>query len=352
MALSYPIFFRGSFRDLPDRVSACTETGGRKLCIVTDSNVEAFYLDEVLRAMEEKDLRPEVFTFRAGEQQKNLDTIRLIYEFLVAHHFERSDLLLALGGGVTGDMTGFAAATYLRGMDIVQIPTTLLSQVDSSVGGKTGVDLGGYKNMVGAFHQPRLVYMNMSVLGTLPADQYASGMGEVIKTALIRDRELFDRISESNGLKERNVSELESAVKRCCAIKASIVEEDPYDRGIRAILNFGHTIGHAVEKEKQFVLLHGHCVALGILAACRISAGRGLLTENECRKVRECIRSYGLPEKTGGIRAEDVAEACLSDKKRVGGKLRFVLLDGIGNAYTEPEITHAELLDGIRYILE
>ncbi len=351
MALPYPIIFKNSFHDLPAALERSLKADSR-ICIVTDSNVSEMYLGALLDALKPFCSDPEIFVFRAGEENKNLNTVQELYRHLIRSHMQRNDLLMALGGGVTGDLTGFAAATYLRGIRFVQIPTTLLSQVDSSVGGKTGVDFDTYKNMVGAFHQPSLVYMNMSVLKTLSEDQYASGMGEVIKTALIRDEALFSWIEEHiRELRNREPDALQYIVRRCCEIKASVVEEDPYDRGVRAILNFGHTIGHAVEKEKSFKLLHGQCVAVGISGACRIAFERGLLTESDCLRITNVLRAFSLPVSTEGLTVDAVETACLSDKKRENGKLRFVLLDGIGKAFLEPSITGEELRRGIREIL-
>ena len=352
MALSYPIIFKNSFRDLAAELHTITQ-GHRRLCIVTDSHVADLYLNEVRSAAASCSADPGVFVFEAGEEHKNMNTVQDLYEYLIRSHIQRNDILLALGGGVTGDLTGFTAATYLRGIDFVQVPTTLLSQVDSSVGGKTGVDFNGYKNMVGAFHQPALVYMNMSALKTLPDEQYASGMGEVIKTALIRDSVLFSGIeSHVQELQERDPEVLQHIVKTCCGIKASVVEEDPFDRGIRAILNFGHTIGHAVEKEKNFTLLHGQCVALGMIGACRIAVNRGLLAEADYIRIRRILAACSLPVYTEGLSSEAVAAACLSDKKRENGKLRFVLLQGIGNTVIEPAMSAEELRTGIQEILK
>lgn len=352
MALSYPIVFEHSYEHLALELQKARQAETMRICIVSDSAVSALYLDDVKQGLRACCEDPAVFIFEAGEENKNLDTVSELYRHLIEEHIQRSDLLVALGGGVTGDMTGFAAATYLRGIDFVQIPTTLLSQVDSSVGGKTGVDFKNYKNMIGAFHQPVLVYMNMSSLKTLPPEQFASGMGEVIKTALIRDRELFEWIeTHTPELQKRDPSALEHVVKRCCGIKAAVVEEDPYDRGIRAILNFGHTIGHAVEKEKQFSLLHGQCVALGIAGAARLSVSRDLLTEEEYARITDILRAFDLPVITDGLAVQKVAAACLSDKKRENGKLRFVLLNGIGDTFIEPSMPQEELYEGIREIL-
>ena len=352
MALSYPILFHQSFDHLAEALQEVRGKKEMRIGIVSDSTVAGLYLEDVKKAIAPCCADPVTFVFPAGEENKNLNTVQDLYRHLIESHMQRSDLLLALGGGVTGDLTGFAAATYLRGIDFVQVPTTLLSQVDSSVGGKTGVDFDSYKNMVGAFHQPVLVYMNMQLLKTLSDEQYASGMGEVIKTALIRDRDLFAWIeAHTEELLARDPEALAHVVRRCCEIKAAVVEEDPYDRGIRAILNFGHTIGHAVEKEKEFALLHGQCVAIGMAGAGRLSLDRGLLKPDEFERIIRILETFSLPVSTDGLTEDAVAEACLSDKKRELGKLRFVLLNGIGDTYVEPAMAQPELRVGIKEIL-
>ena len=205
---------------------------------------------------------------RQEEKNKNLNTVSALYQALIQNGLDRKSLLVALGGGVVGDLTGFGAATYLRGIDFIQVPTTLLAQVDSSVGGKTGVDFQQYKNMVGAFHQPRLVYMNLSTLSSLPAEQFACGMGEILKTGLICDGDFFRYVCcEQKGIKKLDMEQIARMVRRCCEIKAGVVERDPKEQGERALLNLGHTVGHSVEKLKNFTLLHGQCVGVGLVAA-------------------------------------------------------------------------------------
>ncbi len=352
MALSYPIIFEDSFSGLGERILETAGDRVSRICIISDAQVAALYLEEVERELSVRPWEICAFVFPAGEESKQLDTVRAVYAWLLDHHLQRNDLLLALGGGVTGDLTGFAAATYLRGISFVQVPTTLLAQVDSSVGGKTGVDFAQYKNMVGAFCQPKLVYMNMSVLQTLPDDQFASGMGEVIKTALIRDAGLFHWIREhAEEIRSRDKQALAHIVERCCAVKAAVVDEDPYDRGIRAILNFGHTIGHAVEREKGFALLHGQCVAIGMAGAVKISADRGLLSEKDAADILLLLQEFSLPIHASGLTEEQVLSACASDKKNEQGQLRFVLLRSVGDAFVEPSITPEELTGAIHDIL-
>ncbi len=350
-AVSYEICWAGGFSGLAEKIRLIP-LSPKKICIVSDSNTAALYLDALRDELLKQFPAVESFVFEAGEKQKTLETICGIYSFLLAKRFERKDIIVALGGGVTGDMAGFAASTYRRGIDFIQVPTTLLSQVDSSIGGKTGVDFEHFKNMIGAFHQPRLVYMNMSALETLPDDQFASGMGEILKTALIRDASLLDRLDEEKDpILQRDPEILTDIICRCCEIKAAVVEQDPLDTGIRSILNFGHTIGHAVEKSMDFSLLHGQCVALGMLCASRISVKRGMLTDSEFDTIRKLLRFFGLPESVSGISAETILTASRSDKKMEYGRLKFVLLAGIGNTVIVNDVTDEEILDACRVIL-
>ena len=250
-------------------------------------------------------------------------------------------------------MTGYAAATYLRGIDFVQVPTTLLSQVDSSIGGKTGVDFDSYKNMVGAFHMPRLVYMNLSVLNSLSAEQFSCGMGEILKHGLIKNREYFAWCMENaDKIQERDYETLLYMIKESCKVKRDVVEKDPTEKGDRALLNFGHTLGHAVEKLKNFEMLHGQCVAVGCVAAMKLSAMRGNISDEDVAYVEECFESFGLPIRTEGITAEEILQISKSDKKMEAGKIKFVLLHEIGNAYVDKTVSDVELVSASEYLLK
>ena len=243
---AYEIYLEKDFGMLAERLKVC-KPENRRLCIVTDSTVDQYYGDQVEEILASCAKEVTRFVFRAGEENKNLNTVQDLYEHLILHHFERKDMLVALGGGVVGDLAGFTAATYLRGVDFVQIPTTLLSQVDSSIGGKTGVDFNCYKNMVGAFHQPKLVYMNLSALKTLTDEQFACGMGEILKHGLIKDQGYYEwTICHRQEIMERSLEVLEEMISRSCEIKRDVVEKDPTEKGDRALLNFGHTLGHAI----------------------------------------------------------------------------------------------------------
>lgn len=329
------------------------ETANRKICVVTDSNLSKLYLSEVMELL--KDYAKEVitFTFPAGESNKNLDTVYQLYERLIPAGFDRKDLLIALGGGVVGDLTGYAAATYLRGISFIQMPTSLLAMVDSSIGGKTGVDFQAYKNMIGAFHQPKSVYMNLETLLSLNDKQYFSGFGEIIKHGLIKDKEYYVWLKEHiEAIKMRDMEVLEETIYRSCQIKRSVVENDPKELGDRALLNFGHTIGHAVEKLMDFKLLHGECVAVGMVAAGYLSFKRNLITKEQYDDLVNVIRGFNLPVSVSGIKPEEVLYATFHDKKMDAGKINFILLSEIGKAYIDNTLTEAELLDAIAQIID
>ena len=342
----YDICMKTSFDGLKKETEAF-DLRDHKICIVTDSNVAALYLEEVKAVLSQCCSKISVFIFPAGEENKNMNTVKELYEHLIREHFDRKDMLAALGGGVTGDLCGFAAATYLRGIDFIQIPTTLLSQVDSSIGGKTGVDFDAYKNMVGAFHMPRLVYTNLEALLTLPKEQFSSGMGEVIKHGLIRDKAYYQWLKDNHdAIMARDLSVCREMVFWSNEIKKAVVEKDPTEQGERAYLNFGHTLGHAVEKLKDFSLLHGHCVGLGCVAAARICRLKGLLTWQEEMDIRETMERFGIPVTVNGLSWDAVYQATKSDKKMDSGSVKFILLKKIGEAYADCTLTEQEIQAG------
>lgn len=347
----YPIYFENDFSFLSQ---ALTDEGlaGKSMCIVSDSTVAPLYADQVKAELLKVSDHVYQFTFPAGEAYKNLDTVQDLFQCLIENGLDRKSLVVALGGGVTGDLSGFGAAAYLRGIDFIQIPTTLLAQVDSSVGGKTGVDFLQYKNMVGAFHQPRLVYMNMSTLQSLPNREFTCGMGEILKTGLICDEEFFRFVCKNQSeISKLDLSMLSRMIRRCCEIKAGVVERDPKEQGERALLNLGHTVGHAVEKMKNFQLLHGQCVGVGLIAAAYLSMQRGLLTEEEYEEIRKGCHSYNLPLSVDSLNAGDVLAATKKDKKMEAGHIKFILMDGIGKSFIDKTVTDEELLQAIREIL-
>ena len=346
----YEIVFETSFNQLSKELSAFS-IQNKKMCIVADSHVASLYGEEVKELLKGSCKEITLFTFQAGEESKNLDTVKELYEFLIHNGFHRKDMLLALGGGVTGDMTGFVAATYLRGIDYVQIPTTLLAQADSSIGGKTGVDFDGYKNMVGAFLMPKLVYMNISTLKTLDDRQYFSGFAEIMKHGLIKDEEyylwLIDKMYE---ICERDTSTLMEMVYRSSIIKKQVVENDPTEQGERALLNFGHTIGHAIEKAKGFQLLHGECVALGVVCAAYISYKRQLLSQDEYLEIRDMFVPFNLPISVDDIDIDEVVRLTRSDKKMESGHIKFILLQRIGEAFPDDTVTEQEMYEAMKEI--
>jgi len=346
----YDIVYSRSFEGLWEEMK---ELGAeeKRICIVTDSAVDALYGEEVLKLLDGKCVKAVKYAFPAGEASKTLDTVREVYKFLIEEGLDRKDMLIALGGGVVGDLTGYVAATYLRGIDFVQVPTTLLSQVDSSIGGKTGVDFDGYKNMVGAFKMPRLVYMNMKVLDTLEERQFYSGFAEVMKSALIKDAAFYEWLIENMyEICEKDMDILEEMVMRTNGIKKLVVEKDPTEQGDRALLNLGHTIGHAIEKAKNFELYHGECVALGTVAAAYISWKKDMLSMEEYYEVRDMFVPFYLPITVDDIDPEEILRLTKSDKKMNAGKIRFILLKKIGKAVIDSTVTDEEILAAINEI--
>lgn len=347
----YDIYLDSDFSAL-SREAEKLDLQNRKVCIVTDSHVAPLYLDEVRSIFSQICRKAETFVFSAGEEQKNLDTVQAVYEKLIRSQFDRKDYLVALGGGVVGDLCGYAAATYLRGVGFIQIPTTLLSQVDSSIGGKTGVDFSAYKNMVGAFHMPSLVYINTATILTLTDEQYASGMGEVIKHGLIQDQDYYRWISDNrNAIWNRDLDVCEEMVLRSDAIKRYVVEQDPREQGVRALLNFGHTLGHAIEKLSNFHLLHGHCVGLGCLAAVCMSANRGWISTVDLVSLRELMQAFHMPVTVSDMPMNEIIAATRLDKKMDSGSIRFILLKAIGDACVDGNVSDQEMEMGLEYIL-
>lgn len=320
----------------------------RKVCVVSETNVASLYLDAILLLLEGCCKKTVSYIFPAGEENKNLDTVKGLYEKLIIEKFDRNDLLIALGGGVVGDLTGYTAATYLRGIDFIQIPTSLLSQVDSSIGGKTGVDFDSYKNMVGAFHMPKLVYMNLNVLNTLDIRQFNSGMGEIVKHGIIKDREYFNWLNTNKDLiKNKDPHTLYQMVRNSCIIKKNVVEKDPTEKGERALLNFGHTLGHAIEKYMDFELLHGECVFIGMLLATIISYNKGLIKIEDRNKIFDIINSFDVPKLPEDIDVEKVIKYTKNDKKVSGDKIKFILINNIGDAFIDMEVSDEDMRHSI-----
>lgn len=349
----YKICFRPDFNDLLNVFNTEVNRKYDNICIVSDSNVSKLYLAEVISIFKETGSNVSSFSFDAGEASKNLDTVNMLYEHLILKRYTRNSLLVALGGGVVGDLTGFAASTFLRGIDFIQIPTTLLSQVDSSVGGKTGVDFKGYKNMVGAFYMPRLVYMNLGTLNSLDDYNFACGMGEVIKSALIADANFYQWIKDNkDAVLAKDYDSLAYTVSSCCQIKGHVVEIDPKEKGIRAYLNFGHTLGHSIEKLSEFKLGHGQCVAIGMVCAMHLSKRLGYINESEILDVINVLKEYNLPVSVAGLKDTDILSASKSDKKMTDSKIKFIILKNIGEADSYMNFSDEDLLFAIDKVLE
>lgn len=347
----YDIVIEKGFEKLGEELAAFV-TAERKVCIVTDTIVEPIYAENVKNFIASMCAKVCVYAIPAGEANKTLDSVKDIYEFLIKEGFNRKDLLIALGGGVVGDMTGYTAATYLRGVDYIQIPTTLLSQNDSSIGGKTGVDFDGYKNMVGAFKMPKLVYMNLATLNTLDDRQYFSGFAEVMKHGLIKDAKFYTwLIDNMYEICERDLDILEEMVYRSCNIKRLVVEKDPTEQGDRALLNYGHTIGHAIEKAKNFELTHGECISLGAVAAAYISWKRDMISMDEYYEIRDMYVPFYLPISIDNIEPQEILRLTKSDKKAEAGTVKFILLSKIGKAVIEKNVTDEEILAALQEII-
>ena len=311
-----------------------------KLVIVTDPTVNRLYGGALNQCLTKDGFRVTTLLVPEGEEQKSLETAGRLYHELTESRAERATPILALGGGVIGDLAGFVAATYLRGVPLVQLPTTLLAQVDSSIGGKVAVDHGRLKNKIGAFYQPELVIADIDTLRTLPAGELASGLAEVIKSAAIRDSEFFTFLEKNiDRVKSLDEGVLEEIVFRSVKIKVEAVEKDERDLGLRGILNYGHTIGHAIESVSDFRVGHGGAVAIGMLAAAKISNRMSLLDRDGLVRLENLIGKAGLPTEMPDLKLDEIVKAMQHDKKVLRDKIRFVLLKSIGSAFITDEVS-------------
>ncbi len=313
-----------------------------KLVIITDPTVDGLHGAIVKNSLSQDGFTMTTLLVPEGEEHKSVETAVRLYQELASNYAERSTPVLALGGGVIGDLAGFVAATYARGVPLVQVPTTLLAQVDSSIGGKVAVDHGQLKNKIGAFYQPKLVIADIATLKTLPARELANGLAEVIKSAAIRSRELFVYLEANlSNIKSLDEKALEEIVFQSAKIKAEVVAQDERDLGLRQILNYGHTIGHAVESVSGFQIKHGAAVAIGMVAAARISSKMGMLTESEVARLKSLIEQAGLPTAIPNLKVKEIVQAMRHDKKVLHDKVRFVLLKTIGDAFVTDEVSPA-----------
>jgi 3-dehydroquinate synthase len=319
---------------------------GKHGVIITDTNVGPLYAGAMCDALGKGGLATEVLSVPAGEASKSLRQANRLFEKLPSHGLDRQSFVIALGGGVVGDLAGFVAASYLRGLALIQVPTSLLAQVDSSVGGKTGVNLPQGKNLVGAFYQPKLVLADTDTLRTLPERELRSGFAEVIKHGAIRDAEFFEWLErEYKRVLALDPQAVTRVVRRCCEIKAAVVSADERESGLRALLNFGHTLGHAMETLSDYSgLLHGEAISMGMCCGARLSVRRAGLNEAEARRLRDLIAASGLPTRLGkAFKLGELLEAARLDKKARDGKLRFVLLKHLGEAFISDVVTDADL---------
>lgn len=324
---------------------------GRRVAIITNPTVADLYLEPVERSLSAAGVSVFVATMPDGEAHKTLETAGRLIGDLIGAGLDRGSSVVTLGGGVVGDVGGFVAATFMRGIPFVQVPTTVEAQVDASVGGKTAVDHAFGKNMIGAFHQPSLVFIDTDTLKTLPDDEYLAGMAEVVKHGLIRDSELVDFLERHIGaIVDRSIGpdQLDWLIARNCAIKAGVVEADETERGLREILNYGHTIGHAIEAASGFRIKHGEAVATGMVANGKIAVEKGVLDAATCQRQETLFRKLGIARWVDAP-TEGLFDLMRSDKKTREGVIRFVLLHGIEEAISHDDVTDDEIESAIEY---
>ncbi|MBN2092388.1 3-dehydroquinate synthase [candidate division KSB1 bacterium] len=349
---SYPIYVESDSLKLIGKL-AKEHHLGQKVAIITDVNVAKHYREDVESCLQDEEFQVLGFILPAGEQTKNLKMADYLYEKLIEANFDRNSVIISLGGGVIGDLAGFVAATFMRGITFVQIPTTLLAQTDSSVGGKVGINHRLGKNLVGAFHQPKFVLIDPEVLKTLPQREIWSGLAEIVKYALISDAEFFDFLEDSLGdlALLKNMADVEMVIEHCCSIKASVVNQDEKESGLRRILNFGHTFGHAFEALTDYaVLRHGEAVALGMRGIIWLCKENQLLDEEEYNRIDNLLQRLRLPETVPDFNPKDALKKIYHDKKVIDGVLNLVLLKGIGKPVIRKDITEDVLLSTLEFL--
>ena len=343
----------GLLDDLGQHARAALGQNARQAVVVSNATIDSLYSDRAVRSLARAGFKIHRLSIGDGERFKTLRTAESLLAFLIERRVERTDVIVALGGGVVGDLAGFVAATYLRGIRVIQVPTSLLAQIDSSIGGKTGVNHRLGKNLIGAFHQPSLVAIDPEVLGTLPARQVQAGLYEAIKYGVIADRRLFNRIARNiNKLKKLDPAELEHLIARCCAIKAGVVRSDEQEAGLRKILNFGHTVGHALEAVTHYRrFLHGEAVGLGMRSASHIAERLGLLSTGDRETIETSINSVGRLPRANTLALDGIISAMNRDKKVQAGRATFVLPVAIGKVVVRsdvpPQVVRAALKDAL-----
>ena len=317
---------------------------GNRLVIITDSRVKELHAESLRQNLASQQFQVDIFDLPEGEEQKSLDNAAKLFGELAGIFTERSTPILALGGGVIGDLTGFVAATYMRGVPLIQIPTTLLAQVDSSIGGKVAVNHRQLKNMIGAFYQPSLVIVDITVLKTLHHNEIVNGLAEVIKSAVIRDKKFFGYLeAHTEWIRSLDEVVLEEIIYNTARIKTSVIEQDERDLGLRNILNFGHTVGHAIEAASDFTIRHGQAVAIGMVVASRISNSMGLFRDQELARLLSLLKKLDLPTNLPVLPTEDILAAMEHDKKILAGKVRFILPKTIGEVFITEDVDYVLL---------
>lgn len=336
---SYPIIIEKGYLAKVGQDLKMRQVGNR-YCIIADDRVADLYGRTLLQGLTDAGVKAELITFPQGEANKTLATVAALASKLARLGFDRKDAIIALGGGVSGDIAGFVASSYMRGIPFVQIPTTLLAQVDSSVGGKTGVDLPEGKNLVGAFYQPKVVYIDIDVLQTLPAEELLGGLAEVIKYGVIRDRDFFEFLRKNRvAILQLDSDCISKMICTCCEIKAQVVSEDEREGDVRRILNYGHTIGHAVEGASDYSIIHGLAVSIGMVAAAKLAVLNNLLTEGAAQQIVQILEDYNMPVTVPvGLDRDRIKQYLLADKKTISGVVFFVLPTAIGKVIVTDDV--------------
>ena len=350
---SYPIYIGSGILDQlgPYYVQHC---GAKRAIVITDENVEPLYGATVLKSLQDTELEVHLLSVPAGEKSKRMAVVEMLYDRLFDLAVERSDTIIALGGGVIGDLAGFVAATFKRGLNYVQAPTSLLAMVDSSIGGKTGINHPRGKNMIGAFHQPRMVFADVATLKTLPERELGCGLAETVKHGIIRDAQFFGQLERQHqAVLELDRKLMVELVERNCQIKAAVVEADERESGLRGILNCGHTIGHAIETvwaAQGGDIHHGEAVSLGMVAAGRMAVQRGLLRQDDLERICKLLAAFRLPAQTElkEMPVVELYEAMRQDKKVQSGKIKFVLPKSIGDCVFVDDLTESEIQQAIQ----
>lgn len=325
----YIFFLSQSFYSLKDKLK---EYNFNKILIISDENVNIIYYEELKNILSSYEVYS--FSFPSSDKSKNLKTITKAYDLLLKYNFNREDLIIALGGGVTGDIAGFISSTYMRGISFINCPTSMISLIDSSIGGKTGVNYKNYKNIIGSFYNPLFVYANISCLKTLSKDEFTFGLSEVIKYALCFDKEFFYFLYNNvNEILNLNPKVIEYIITKCILFKSKVINEDPFDKGKRMILNFGHTVGHALEKESLYEYTHGQAVSIGIMSASIISKNMKYITYREVDIIENILKRFNLPIKfKDNIDINNILSNIKKDKKNSNNGLKYIILKGVGDA--------------------